>query len=112
MKRPTFIFALLAFLPGCDSEKLAASIECAPTHNHAYQCSVSNTGTVALGACFDIVAICQDGEHRQSLCSTDLSPGEKSSIVAAKLQPEFGFFSTCMGTELRHKRLIKTGQAL
>ena len=95
---------VLLTLGGC-SKELKIEWSCKGTTKNSMQCEIKNTGAASGEACFDIVQVCDNGEHVANVCSGRVEPGSTENKVVTSFSPSVGIFESCMGTEFRNKRV-------
>ena len=98
------VVALLTTLSSCGGE-VKMEWNCKGTTKNSMQCEIKNNGTAAGEACFDIVQVCEKGEHIASVCSGTVQPGSIENKVVTSFKPPVGILESCMGTEFRNKRI-------
>lgn len=92
------------FLGAC-SKQVKLEWNCQGTTKNSMQCHISNTGQAAGSVCFDVVQVCQNGEHAAHVCSETIEPGNTEDKVITAFTPPVGWLETCMGTEVRNKHI-------
>lgn len=92
----------IIILAGCEAKM---EWECYGTGASSMQCAISNTGNQAGEVCFDIVAVCPDGEHIANVCSGKVEAGAMRQKVVNDFRPEIGMFTQCQGFEYRNEEV-------
>ena len=98
------VVVITVMLNGC-SKELKMEWSCKGTTKNSMQCEIKNTGTAAGEACFDVVQVCENGEHIASVCSGRVDPGSMENKVVTSFAPQIGWLEGCMGTEFRNKHV-------
>lgn len=80
------------------------SWECEATGASALQCEISNAGPGTGTLSFDIVAICDDGEHSATVNSGEVAAGSVVQRVV-RLSPEVSVNTSCDGFEYRNESI-------
>jgi hypothetical protein len=94
------VAASLFVLNGCE---IKIKWSCKQTTTNSMQCTFTNLGNVAGKACFDVVQVCEAGEHTARVCSGIIKAGGMENKVVRSFEPPVGQRETCMGTEFRNK---------
>ncbi len=101
------VCGILGALPvHAQEERLMVQWRCADTGKDSMQCAIRNNKFEDSGLCMDVVKVCKDGDHVVTVCSALLKQGETDIKVVAGFQPKIRYFSHCMGTEYRNKRVM------
>lgn len=90
----------LFVLNGCE---IKIKWSCKRTTANSMQCTFTNLGNVAGKACFDVVHVCEGGEHTARMCSGIIKAGSMENKVVRSFDPPVGQSEACMGTEFRNK---------
>lgn len=96
------VVASFMFMLGCSGEA-QMRWECQATGTSSMQCSIENNGNEAGKVCFDVVAVCSDGEHVARVCSSVIKPGELEQKVVRDFNPPITYNTQCQGFEYRNE---------
>lgn len=91
-----------ALLSGPDAANF--SWECGATGASSLQCEISNAGPGTGTVSFDIVAICDDGEHLATVNSGEVGAGGVVQRVV-RVTPEVSMHTSCDGFEYRNESI-------
>ena len=90
----------LVVLNGCE---MKIKWSCKQTTANSMQCTFTNLGNVSGRACFDVVQVCEGGEHTAQVCSGIIKAGSMENKVVKSFEPPVNPRETCVGTEFRNK---------
>ena len=76
--------------------------ECASTTVTSLQCQIDLSGGDG-SLCFEVVAVCSDGRHKERVCSGPMRAGETKQKVVSNLQPPLDLNVPCQGIEYENQ---------
>lgn len=77
-------------------------VECIPTTATAANCTATNSGTAAGSVCFDLVVVCDDGNHVGHACVEGVQSGGMSNKIVHEFNPVLDGGTSCAGMEIQH----------